>query len=411
MHKPCWRGLLRVLVTLLVLVLAPPYAPARAQDCDPGLIVAWIDDGTLTVWRAADPMPRPLASGDLIALALAPDGAQIATLRDDARRLWLTALDGSRDRPVLDADVLGEARRVAQMAWATDARTLYVNTLRGEGMDIRPADDLWRVDAASGEAARLLADGAGGQIVPSPDGAWLALVSAGEYTPPDEPARTPATIAFYDPASGARTVALEFPAPATASSRRWHAQPRWTPDGSGVLVAVPPAALVYDGADSRTALWFLPVEGEPQRLGVVAADFFGLPVFSPDGSQIAYLAPRSGNNPNRAQLVIARQDGSDPATVATRDDGRLFFAGWQGERFLFAQGDGLFMGGADGEPVPFPGAGIAARDVLWPAAGVYVYSARTAAGYVVGCGQIDGAPQPIHTLDRYPPLSAVIAPD
>ena len=84
-------------------------------------------------------------------------------------------------------------------------------------------------------------DGQGGTITPSPNGRWLALASAGEY------ADAPGALHFFEPATGQIRTALTYPAVATASEWRWHAEPYWAPDGSGVLVAIPPVDLVNGG--------------------------------------------------------------------------------------------------------------------------------------------------------------------
>ena len=75
--------------------------------------------------------------------------------------------------------------------------------------------------------------------------------------------------------------------------------------------AIPPADSVY-GAGA-TALWWVPVGGQPVRSGQVEADFFGLPTFSADGEWISDAAPlRTGSDGDHTDAGAQRRDRGLP---------------------------------------------------------------------------------------------------
>lgn len=436
-----------MVVVALGLALLARVSPGIAQDNTPHFRVAWTaatgpGNADVIAWDSAAPEPRIISSGPVVGPPhLSPDGAWVVTTRgQDLQRsqVWLTAWDGALDRVLVTPAQLAtedETRRsVWQAIWAADSRSLYFTTYAGElgfGMDARPANDLWRVALPDGIPERLLADGEGGTLALSPDGRTLALTTPGEYTQPGEPAREPGRIAFYDLSSGTRTVALAFTPVATASSWRWHPAVQWSLEGDGVYTAIAPPELVYVGmdpagdttnaADQLTALWWVPLDGEAQQLGAVAADFFGLPVFAPDGTQIAYLSLENDPENDAVQsLVIANADGTDATAYTTVTRGVGAFDGWlpEGHRFLFRSDESLgyrLMIGAPGaDPEPFPVEVQFPAVVQWLAADTYALdAARTqderlqSTLYV---GTLAGTPQAIATQDEWFQYDALLLP-
>jgi hypothetical protein len=389
--------------------LASPAAAAAP------LTVAWVENGDLLIWTGANPTPRRIASGGVIRPFLAPDGTQIAYLRGpegQALSLWISDTPGSAERQLLAAAALAdgeEVRRLSQIIWSPDSRTIYFNTQVGEGMNARPADDLWRIDAQRGVVERLLEDGSGGQIFPGPDASRIALVSAGEYGQPGASPGMPGRIAFYTTytaTAGGRTVALEYPAVATASEWRWYAQPRWAQDGSGVYVAIPPADLVY-GAGA-TALWWVPVGGQPVRRGQVEADFFGLPTFSADGEWISFVQRRTTPDQTAITLMLAESDGAEPTVYLEGEVGSLTPANWlpHGNRFtvLYGGPGDLWIGQPGSPAAPFPADSVPVSDVIWTGANTYVVSSPTSDRFTLQTGALDAAAplQTIATLGTYP---------
>ncbi|MBN1201067.1 MAG: PD40 domain-containing protein [Anaerolineae bacterium] len=390
-----------------------PAVPTPDTDSAP-LVIAWAQRGDLMTWRSDHPELRRIASGAVIRPFVSPDGSLIAYLRGpggDPQSLWISDTPGANERQLIDAAQLstGDAvRRLSQIVWAADSRSLYVNTQIGQGIDTRPADDLWHVNAETGAVERLLFDGEGGQIIPSPDGARLALAAAGTY------GSTPGSIVFYDLVTRQRVTALEFPAVATASETRWHAALRWMPDSSGISAAIPPPDLVYGGAGaSQTALWWLPVDSEPVQIGTADADFFGLPVFSANGAWIAYIQRRQDPQQTNLSLVIARRDGSDPTLYAEGDIGSLALPGWlpDGSRFVYVNGapGEMWIGEPGAAPVRFPAETVLVSDLAWADALTYVFCAQADDTFTLNVGFLNVAhsAQPIASLDVYPLFDAV----
>ncbi len=416
------RRVLAALITALLLVGCSltradprPTATPDTRTQDAPLVIAWAADGDLAVWRSGDDLPRRIASGGVIRPLLAPDGASVAYLRGpqgDPRSLWISDTAGATERQIVDTSALaddGETRRLSQVVWSPDGRTIYFTTLNGDGLHMGDADDLWRVDPRGGAPERLLADGHGGLIAPSPDGTTLALASAGEYD------AASGAITLYIPATGEHRRALEFPAVATGSEQRWHSDPRWLPDGSGLLVAVPPADLVYGGeGDLATALWSIPLDGEARQIGQIEADFFGLPMFSADGAHVAYFARRTAPDQTAFQLMIAAQDGSSSAIYAEGGLDALTLAAWlpQGDRFLYGSGaPGEWWRGQPGaEPSRFPSAETSITDIVWADPNTYVFSTHGEDGFTLSFGLLDVPvrPQTVATLDAYPFFDAVL---
>jgi hypothetical protein len=365
------------------------------------LVVAWVENGSLFSWRSSAPLERPIAQGDVIQPYVSPDGAWIAYTRGPegaARTLWLADVNGTAERVLIDEPTLatgGEARRLNQVLWSQDSQRLYFNTLLGEGIDTRPADDLWQVDVTSNSVELLLADGLGGMAFPAPDGQRLAVVSAGTY------GESPAAVVFYSLDDGTRQIALEFPAPATASEWRWYAEPRWLADGSGLYVAIPPVDLVYGEGDTLTALWWVPVEGDAGQIGTVEADFFGLPTFSPDGLWVTYLQRRPTLGTTDLTLLVAQYDGSDPTPYAAGEMGRLTPPSWlpTGDRFVYVSGapGEMWLGQPGAAPVRFPTENTPVSQIAWAGSGAYVFSSAVENTFILNLGLLEVA-SPLNTI-------------
>ncbi|MBN1681661.1 MAG: PD40 domain-containing protein [Anaerolineae bacterium] len=421
------------LALVLLLAAASPLAGSLAQvGCPAPLAAAWIDNGSLITWRSDDPVPRLIAENNVEALVMSPEGARVAFLRrsdDGPDYLWISALDGSDSRQLVSFDPLpslSESRRPLDIVWARSgvptrrSDTLYFNTLIGEGIGIKPADDLWQVTLA-GDVTRLLPDGDGGAITPSPDGRWLALSAAGDYSQPGEPAKQPGTLAFFDTQTQtrtrARTTVLEFPAVATGSEQRWHAQPVWLPDSSGVIVAIPPADLLYGGDETLTRVWRLPVDGEAVLSGTVEADFFGLPAASPDGEWIVYVERRAAPQDTGIKLKTARADGDGAALVAEGSIGQITTPAWlpDAQQFVYTQA-GIMWLGAPGQPPVDLLSGLDVPDDIttitapvWVDAHTFVFATQPAEGaaFTLYAACLGGTAQIIAQADTYPLFDAV----
>jgi hypothetical protein len=383
-----------------------PTPPAELAYDEP-LTVAWVENGDLFTWRSTDPLPRRIASGGAIRPILAPDGSQVVYLRGpggDPRSLWISDTPGASERQLVDAAALvpdDPTRRLWEIEWV--GRAIYFNTLTGEQVNARTADDLWRVDAVTGVIERVLPDGEGGRIFPAPDGSRLALAAAGEYTQPGETPRAPGVIAFYDPASGERRVMLEFPAVATASQWRWYPELRWLPDSSGVRAAIPTPDLVY--GEGQTALWSVPVVGKPVQSGPADADFFGLPEFSADGAWIAYIQRRTTPQQPTVTLMMAAYDGTGAISYAEGEVGALGGARWLpgAAKVVYVTGTAgeMWIGGPGGTPVRFPAADVSVHQITWADANTYVFLTTLDGALTLQYGLLDIPTAPLHTITTF----------
>jgi len=400
---------------------APTATPlASVESTETPLSVAWVQNGDLVAWRSRDPFPRRIAVGGVIRPILSPDGAWIAYVRGpggDPRALWVIDAPGANERQLIDARTLvpgDDTRRIGQVVWSPDAQVIYFNTSTGQGINARPSDDLWRVDVASGARENLLNDGDGGTIRASPDGTLLALAAAGEYMQPGEPSTTPAQIALFTPVTYAYQILIDYPAVATASQRRWYPDMRWLPDSSALRVAIPEPDLVY--GTGTTALWSLPVEGEPQQLGMVEADFFGLPTFSADGAWVTYIKRRATQTQTTITLMLAKADGSDPERYAEGEIGVLSGATWLegGARFTFTNGDAgdLWLGGPGGTAVRISAEDNAVLASTWadPETLVYLTLAENGVAVMFSAIPASSPPQHITTLEDGPSAFDAVLP-
>lgn len=295
------------------------------------LVVAWVDRGNLVVWRTGDDNPRRIASGGVIRPYVSPDGQSIAFTRGPngrAETLWLADITGTTE--IL---LVGEGNprvfrsgmsQVGDVGWY-DETTLYINTIGGSGIDTKPRDDLYRVNARTREVSLILRPGDGGRFAFSPDKKFIAVASAGTY------GRQDARVAVVDPlAIDGATNLIFYIGVATGSEAIFRVNPQWTPDSQSVLTAIPESDLIYSetGDPAPTSLWQLPIDTPSDRnlLGSVRSSFFGLPRWSDDREKMLYL--RRTPESNEFTIVIADANGDNPVDYATGDAGVIELPRW-----------------------------------------------------------------------------------
>ncbi len=305
------------------------------------LVVAWVDSGNLIVWRQGEDVPRRIASGGVIRPFVSPDGERIAFTRGPAGRtetLWIVDIAGTAESMVVGEGnpriFRNSASQVGDVQWLDDT-TLYINTYTGRGIDTKFNDDLYRVNARTGEVSLILPASEGGRFVISPDGTHIATTSAGTYS------RQDARISVVDPLAidGASNL-LFYIGVATGSETLFHPRLQWTSDGKSLLTAIPDADLIYSETESTvppTRIWQLPIDVPSDRnlLGSVRASFFGLPTWSHDASQMLYL--RRTPDSNTFTLVIADTNGDNPIDYLTGDAGTVELPQWlpASNRFIY----------------------------------------------------------------------------
>ena len=160
-----------------------------------------------------------------------------------------------------------------QPRWSADGKAIYYIEPRVEGTK-RPAR-VMRRDLGTGrdEQVRVLPEGATwGQVFPSPDGRWLALMLS----------RADETWGYaVMPAGGAEI--RELPGPWT-DVKPWKLT--WAPDSRQILFMRP---VGRPGEVMRSELWGVPVQGGEQRsLGFSVPQDVGNLSIHPDGKQLAF---------------------------------------------------------------------------------------------------------------------------
>jgi hypothetical protein len=330
---------------LLAYLLFLQFSRAQAQTQPAPLVVVYNDGNTLNVWREGDFAPRKIAdlAGGTANISvnplISPRGVWVIFRREDA--LWIANLIGSYPAPrtLVKPEVLNvdKSQVVLNAAWLDD-NTIIFNTFRFSPRSMvrqQPANDLWRVDVTSGKVTQLLSNGQGGAFAISPDGKHIAVIHPGDFA-----AQTQGSISVIEAVGQNRVKLLEYPFVNTGASFDFYPQPQWI-NGNRLVVAIPDPNLVYGVADlPPTVLWELEISGKATRLGETRADFFGLPVFSPDGQQILFARRIGTAQDNRIALLSAKRDGSDEQEIARDQIGVIEPARWglTGAVYTFVRG-------------------------------------------------------------------------
>ncbi len=383
MTAMCYRQSVTLFAILLMALIGPlgaVHADGMAQVTG-RLTVVWVEDDVLWAWTEGADTPWPIAAaGGIAKPMISPDGHRVLFRRgseDVFDQLWAVGIDGADEIQLIGPAHLhtGDMPRQIdeeQLVWA-DPHTVYFNTGIVQEIGRFKADDLWRVDVRTGQVERLLEDGEGGNFAISPTGEHIALVVPGRY------GEEPGIISVVAPDGSARRELFTFPAVSSGSQVAFYPRLQWAPDGESLLVAIPdPDMLYYIEEPPPVAIWRLPLDGEPRQVGSVEAFFFGLPIWSPDVSRMAYIEMIGPVTDNRIGLALARWDGTDSAIYAEGTIGELEPIGWSpgGDRFYYRMGPPgeVWAIGSDPVPIRFPQPGEGVFALTWADATTAVYA-------------------------------------
>jgi Tol biopolymer transport system component len=242
-------------------------------------------------------------------------------------------------------------------AWQPGTHMIFFNTrfnlLSGEqGPGERVNNDLWKVDADSGQALNVMSHDSVGRFFLSPDGKHIAL-------------SLPQSIGLVDADGSNFRLLLNFPFIKTYSEYAYKPEALWGRASAYFSVAIPSEDPL--AGDASATLYRVALDGTVQTLGVLSGNFvFGgtvAPAISPDGSFVIYSRTAQDNT---ATLHLARIDGSGDVAVDQRPQPSGFTGfGWAPDSNHFAYAvtpaEGGFLAPVEGPLQSFAsGAPIAA---------------------------------------------------
>jgi eukaryotic-like serine/threonine-protein kinase len=312
------------------------WRPSRTDDGAGQHYSVWVSSppGAPPVEYAQGPSVRtPFAP---VFMRFSPDGKllYLSMYTDAGAELWLLPFPPGSGKPRRIFQKVPWNRPPAA-SWMPDNQRLV---LAGNPAPASGAT-LWLADTRNESLSRLLADPDGGQTTPSvsPDGKRLLFTKvAGDRDIVELP------LDGTEPRTLLATSLPEF-------------APAWSPAGDQFAYVTR-----RNGTDE---LWVRSKEGNWDRPVVTAREFPTLealvsPVFSPDGSRIAYTAVLAGGGGRRRSLAISPAGGGTPTIVA---DG--YAPSWSPDgtkiAFLWVKPDGstpiaIVALGSDKPPVEIP---------------------------------------------------------
>lgn len=231
---------------------APTFAPIESPD---GLVVAFVADGTLWLWRTGED-PVPLTTADAFpAPTLSSDGAWIAFTR--AGGVLTIATTGADERVVPLVGGIG------QYTWRPGAAELVLT------IAVAAETQLQRFDPTTGDLSEVGTFGADAAFTFAPDGAHLALA-------------TPEQLQLLTAAGEPVGEPLAFPAIAISDTQRWRPTPVWLDVETVRLFTITSA-----DEDAETVVWEVSVAGASTEVARQPGAAFG-GLLAPDGVRLLF---------------------------------------------------------------------------------------------------------------------------
>ncbi len=327
---------------------APVNPPAEAKK--PGAPLSLDDLGKLV--GVSDPQ-------------ISPDGKSIVVVvgrpnydknRNDSELVLVDAATGKR------RVLTHERQAVGQPRWSPDGDRLAFLALSGSGKDA--AHQVFVMPMDGGDARRITSAPTGVRhFAWKPDGSALAYATADEpankkeiekgndafevgdndYLAREAPAPVHVWMVAAEGGTARRLTSgtwglTTVPPPGPPSSPL-----SWSPDGKSLLIVRQDKP--HDGDNDQTTIQALDVDTGKLRplTGRTALESF--PLFSPDGSQVAYWYPRDGDPNSINEIWVAPASGGKGTCLTAKLDRCLLHAAWTPD------GKALLVGGHDGTKV------------------------------------------------------------
>ncbi len=309
------------------------------------LNITWIDQGNVWFWSDDGRTATQLTdTGDVWETSISDTGQYIAYITDwqtQQPELWVVDTTNKATTQLLSYDAVStlpdiDLRDITYvditfLDWVPGTTTLAFSTGQGFEFGGLNNDDLYMVDIPDGDIRQIYQPGEGGNIVFSPDGQQMAIVTSGDYE------NLPGSISIANiDGSDLREGVLAYKSVLTYSEYAYYAKPVWSADSEVLYVAIPPSDALGDGGP--TNVWEIDVaSGAALPAGQFeAAPFFGGELqISPEMGKVAYLVEGDDTDPNNRELRVANIDGSDDNVVSS---GQIFFDSWapNSDNFIFS---------------------------------------------------------------------------
>lgn len=376
-----------------------------------GMRIVYTDAGrNLWIWLADGSTRQLVKTGDVNEGRISADGSLLVYIRTkDFKKfsVWAINPDGSNQRELITQDTMNGMKNNddaigAQpyvMDWIPGTHSLaFVTAPVFDGPGIQVNDDLWTLNADTGQLTELLEPGQGGVFYYSPDKKQIALV-------------TPKTISLINAdGSNRRDAVLQFTAINTYSEFLYYPTPKWAPDSSLLHVAIPPKDALAT-PQQKTTLYIIPTDGShASKIGTVTTASLLAPEFSPDASRMIYVKEHGDATDNQRELHISDPNGSGDTVYRTA---QLDFNGWAPDsaHFIFTEGNDTRLGQIGVDSVPLLSDTHSATAVDWLSNGQILFLHRISNGWQIKLGIPGGTSQVLISLpgnpDNFMPTYAV----
>jgi hypothetical protein len=282
---------------------APTAAAAATHDpstviLESAAVVAYVQDGNLQVWDEATGTSQTIVdSGGVIRVELSDDGQIVAFLRrsvvgdldsqwHEQSGLWAVDRNGENLRELVPADELRtllhaaetDSSNIPQLAWVPGTHRLlfsgWTYFVQAEGESHAVPEGLYLADADELTHTTLVPAGTSLRFVPSPDGAYIALMSA-------------SSLSFVN-ADGSSQLPDALTYPEVGMLGPLFPSGVWTQDSRSFVVT----GSLEQSPDTNFnfTIWRVPVDGSPpQSLAAITKSIVDSVTFSPDGLYAAYF--------------------------------------------------------------------------------------------------------------------------